>query len=363
MKANTKNTKGSSPMKKLIPAAGMLMISATMLATSTFAWFTMNKEVQVTGMEVKAKAEKGLLINEVATSGDTNWDEEAKSTANAGATLIPMSSADMSTWAHANSVAANASAKGTAANTKSDKLSSAGYEIFTLATTAGGNNLSSGKLDFIQATAAAAGTDAEANIYYKEKDGTAAAIGDNDDGAFIKYTYYVKSSSSNAITLNADLTNDGDDTLYVKEIKVSGLDKNTDGDALAHDLDKTLRVAVLPTGGSALTFAPVAGADSSYFIASAYDTSTKAVTSAAASLATGTAGLDLTGTSAVSTWTATTASNTTDGLSLATLPATTSDGAKIDVYIWFEGEDSNCNTDNIYSDLDELTVEIVFGLK
>lgn len=350
-------------MKKLIPAAGMLMVSATMLATSTFAWFTMNKEVKVTGMEVKAKAEKGLLVNEVASVDSTTWDEEAKSQANAGATLIPMSSADMATWAHANSVAANAAAKGTAANTKSDKLSSAGYEIFTLADTAGGNNLSSNKLDFIQATAATAGTDAEANIYYKEKDGTAATIGDNDDGAFIKYTYYVKSSGSNAITLNTDLTNDGDDTLYVKQIKIGGLDKNTDGDALAHDLDKTLRVAVLPAGGSALTFAPVAGADSSYFITSAYNSSTGAVTSAAASLANGTASVDYSGASAVSTWTATTASNTTDGLSLATLPATTSAGAQIDVYIWFEGEDVNCNTDNIYSDLDELTVEIVFGLK
>ena len=349
--------------KKLIPAAAMLAVSAAMLTTATYAWFTMNKEVSVTGMEVKAKAEAGLLINEISTIGDANWDEEAKSTANAGATLIPMSSADMTTWAHANSVAANEAAKGTAANTKSDKLSSAGYEIFTLADAAGGNSLSSNKLDFIQKTAAVAGTDAETNIYYKEKDGTAGAIGNNDDGAFIKYTYYVKSSGSNAITLNTDLTNDGDDTLYVKQIKIGGLDKNTDGDALAHNLDKTLRVAVLPAGGSALTFAPVAGADSDYYIASAYNSSTKAVTSAKASLANGEATVDYSGASAVSTWTATTTSNTTDGLSLATLPAATSAGAKIDVYIWFEGEDVNCNTDNIYSDLDELTVEIVFGLK
>lgn len=35
MKANTKNKKGKSTMKKLVPAAGMLAISATMLATST----------------------------------------------------------------------------------------------------------------------------------------------------------------------------------------------------------------------------------------------------------------------------------------------------------------------------------------
>jgi hypothetical protein len=49
-------------MKKIIPAAGMLAVSAMMLATSTYAWFTMNKEVTVTGMEVKTKVGDSLLI-------------------------------------------------------------------------------------------------------------------------------------------------------------------------------------------------------------------------------------------------------------------------------------------------------------
>lgn len=60
MKANTK--KKGSPAKKLIPAAGSLMVSACMLATSTYAWFTMNKTVSVTGMEVKTKVGANLLI-------------------------------------------------------------------------------------------------------------------------------------------------------------------------------------------------------------------------------------------------------------------------------------------------------------
>ena len=63
MKANTKNTKGGSPMKKLVLAAGMLMVSATMLATSTFAWFTMNKEVTVTGLQMQATTSAGLEIS------------------------------------------------------------------------------------------------------------------------------------------------------------------------------------------------------------------------------------------------------------------------------------------------------------
>ena len=47
--------------KKLIPAIGMLMLSAVMLATSSFAWFSMNESVTATGMSVSAKAEQVYL--------------------------------------------------------------------------------------------------------------------------------------------------------------------------------------------------------------------------------------------------------------------------------------------------------------
>lgn len=54
--------RNSSAAKKLIPAAGMLAVSTMMLATSTYAWFTMNKEVTVTGMEVRTKVGSNLMI-------------------------------------------------------------------------------------------------------------------------------------------------------------------------------------------------------------------------------------------------------------------------------------------------------------
>ena len=44
-------------MKKLIPAICMLLISACMFGTSTFAWFSMNNTVTVSGMEVTAVAD------------------------------------------------------------------------------------------------------------------------------------------------------------------------------------------------------------------------------------------------------------------------------------------------------------------
>lgn len=47
--------------KKLIPAIGMLVLSAVMLATSSFAWFSMNSQVTASGMSVTAKADQIYL--------------------------------------------------------------------------------------------------------------------------------------------------------------------------------------------------------------------------------------------------------------------------------------------------------------
>lgn len=62
MKAKTTNNKASAK-KKLIPAAGSLLISAAMLSTSTFAWFTMSKEVDVTGIKMTASVPEDIQIS------------------------------------------------------------------------------------------------------------------------------------------------------------------------------------------------------------------------------------------------------------------------------------------------------------
>lgn len=48
--------------KKLIPALCMLLISAVMLGSSTYAWFAMNNQVTATGMEVKAASNTQYLV-------------------------------------------------------------------------------------------------------------------------------------------------------------------------------------------------------------------------------------------------------------------------------------------------------------
>ena len=47
--------------KKLIPALGMLVLSACMLVTSTFAWFSMNTQVSATNMQVTAVTDQIFL--------------------------------------------------------------------------------------------------------------------------------------------------------------------------------------------------------------------------------------------------------------------------------------------------------------
>jgi len=60
-------------MKKLIPAIAMLLISAVLLSTASFAWFSMNTTVTVTGMSVTATVNDNLQI--AATTVDATAKE------------------------------------------------------------------------------------------------------------------------------------------------------------------------------------------------------------------------------------------------------------------------------------------------
>lgn len=48
--------------KKLIPAFCAMLVSAAMLGTSTYAWFSVNKEVTATGMSVTAKVDTEYFV-------------------------------------------------------------------------------------------------------------------------------------------------------------------------------------------------------------------------------------------------------------------------------------------------------------
>ena len=55
--------------KKLIPALCMLLVSAVLVGTSTYAWFSMQDQVQVNGLQVTAQTDQPYLI---IGTGDNN---------------------------------------------------------------------------------------------------------------------------------------------------------------------------------------------------------------------------------------------------------------------------------------------------
>ena len=55
--------KKTSAKKKLLPAAGMLALSAAMLSSATFAWFTMSREVEVKNISMTATVPEDIQIS------------------------------------------------------------------------------------------------------------------------------------------------------------------------------------------------------------------------------------------------------------------------------------------------------------
>lgn len=81
-------------------AIAMIVVSLIALSSSTYAWFTMNKTVQATGLKVTARTEGGILIKE---KGKTLGSESVEITGGEQS-LLPTSTADLATWVHAEAV-------------------------------------------------------------------------------------------------------------------------------------------------------------------------------------------------------------------------------------------------------------------
>lgn len=78
-------------MKKLIPALVLLLVSAMVLSTSSYAWFSMNRTVQATGMSLTSTAPANLLIS---NSSKTVWGANTISNEVYAGKIFPASSAD-----------------------------------------------------------------------------------------------------------------------------------------------------------------------------------------------------------------------------------------------------------------------------
>lgn len=60
--------------RKLIPAFAMLLVSAVLMSTASFAWFSMNENVTATGISVTATAPAALWISTDASNWQTTID-------------------------------------------------------------------------------------------------------------------------------------------------------------------------------------------------------------------------------------------------------------------------------------------------
>lgn len=247
--------------RKLIPAVAMLLISAIMLSTSSFAWFSINTTVEANGMKVKATADPGIVI---ANESEKPYGATATSTVTEVKALRPTSTPDTAVWY--KNVATVSSA------------ASAGANPYT------------------------------------------SVAGETPNGKYYqKYTFYIKAADPDGFA-------------------VTSLDINTvvATSTKATDLDQALRVAVKVAGDNgAKFFAPLDKSVGAYNVQNANNNGTTQITTAD-------------GKSAVAT-------------AVKNIPANGGEPIQVDVFVYFEGEDEKCFTDNLTADVGNLEVKITFG--
>lgn len=76
-----KKTNNKSPMKRIAASATMLATSAAMLGTSTYAWFTMSREVEVKNIQMTATVPEDIQISLGQIGKTTNAAELSAKTA------------------------------------------------------------------------------------------------------------------------------------------------------------------------------------------------------------------------------------------------------------------------------------------
>lgn len=301
---------------QLIAAIAMMLVASLALGSSTYAWFTMNKSVEATGMKLKAQAEKGILINELAEVDAGTWSESAIGEDDVHS-LRPASTSDLTKWWHANSrktnTEAGVNAAGNAVDTENTVEISTGKYYSDISSIAN------------KETAAQADTNSASYVYYVDGTGATTSEYDEGEGYYVKYVYYIKSSSNEALTVPANQL-----TATVTATLQGGT---------ALDLDKALRVGIKVSGDTKATiFAPVSGSTTEAY--------------------------KVAGSTAGATFAEVTpnAANTAVAINTAavTLPKVSDDGLEVDVFVWFEGEDVNCKSDNLAETLNAYQIDITF---
>lgn len=319
--------------KIIVPALGMLLLSTAASVTGTVAWFAVNTTVQVTGLQVRAKAEGGILIapykltataiTEDSGSGnavtDASFAAPAAADFGAAATtslgvmdLYPTSTNNASSWYHATS------------NEADDHAGVNGsYSTFA----AGTPNGAGFKLDGVQVDGAGSHADPFKN-----------------SGKYFSHTKYRVKSSNTVDTFD----------LYIRSLTVSN-------DTNSAAMNKSLRVAIKLAGNNPVFLAPKytalpTGAETLQWVT--------AVEAGNGTL--GNASL-IAGITPNTILNDTVAKAVVGNNGTADDPSTVeneyvSAGVDMDIWVYYEGEDPNCKTINTEGiSIDALALTFTFA--
>lgn len=307
------NKKKGSTAKKLMPAAMMLAVSASMLGTSTYAWFTMNKYVTVTGMEVKTTVSSNLLISHDSLSNtgknaDDTFVTEDSTAVKAWLQPVSSNTAASTNFWYTLDAAANGEILSGKTYVDYDNTSTGGLSAAT-DTSAYGNKFSQ---DYGVTKTKVNGFVTDTSSVYRDK-----AVG------YVDYVFQLKATN----------TSDAAESIYLTQ-----LDLTYDG---ATDGNKAFRAAVFANELSS-TFATDITETSSNF---------KGIY-APASADNQTSGAGVSDASATTAITNFMNGGTSTATELATINAGDTKYYKVVVRLWIEGEDTTC-TSETFANLSE----------
>lgn len=313
MKTNEK--KNTSAKKKLIPAVAMLTTSAVMLSTATYAWFTMSREVEVTGIKLTATTPQTIEVSlGKATTGNTLTAGQEATAPGTDETLWSHTAATGSVYKDFGKLIPASSTDGTnlyyttKAKENGKSVDITGANAFTQATE---NNNAGWTFQ-----TAGASSETESNL-------TADTKG---EGYYLDIPVWFRTTNVEDVKLGVDVTVE---------------DPNKDNDDTKGDLYKATRVAILNEDRSA--------ANGGVFLGAETDVDTGYYKKKAVKANTGTSENEYYG--AVTTATEVIESNgkvTNTATEVATVKGVgtgkTGYGTPTKYYIrvWLEGEDVNC---------------------
>lgn len=266
MKTRSNENNKNSAAKKIIPAVGMLALSATMLSTSTYAWFTMNKEVQMTGLNMTATVGEGMEISLAGVDASDNIT--------APTTAHPDDTETEKGWKSAVVVDEYYSTIGKF----KPASSTTGVMLFDALNSSDAGRKASKFTDITSAENAKV----KASLRDKIKTGTEITVDEANSGYYVDIPVYLRTNKSGT---------DSED-IYYKMI-ISPLDK--DGKASTADTDtlyKAVRVAFMaPDGKTNLAGEQIFAVDNNYYesrkAVSAADTKSDVTVNQNATAATG----------------------------------------------------------------------------